>query len=296
MWGCGSSSGSGGPSDAGKDGGKEASADAPQGHEASSDASDASSEASVKSLKIESVSGGPLQGAPGDAVGLQVLVTFSDGTSSVAAADQVKWTSPATVTALDPTDAGTSDPIPDSGADPNAFFVQNSYRITHDGVLFVVAAGSSGHETVTVQASFGDAGSTSASLTVLAAPTGDAAHGQQLFQTILACQGCHGPTGAGSPPVDGGVYKLPSGPTGEIYDYPAPPLNNTSSDAGPNLAADPAWSAGLLGMAAQADMDNGGVALRVPMPTFFDAKTATGKTFSAQDAADIYAWLKTQTH
>jgi hypothetical protein len=103
-------------------------------------------------------------------------------------------------------------------------------------------------------------------------------------------------TGAGSPPVDGGKspqYKLPS-TGGSLYPYPAPGLND-APDSG-NLATDPTWSAGLLGMAAQADMDNHGVALRAPMPTFFMASdgTGSGKTLGAQDFADIYAWLATQ--
>jgi hypothetical protein len=106
-------------------------------------------------------------------------------------------------------------------------------------------------------------------------------------------------TAGGSPPVDAGEagveYQLPIGPGGELFPYPAPPLSNTTTDAGPNLAADPTWSAGLLGMAAQADIDNDGVALRPPMPTFFDTSDGTGKNLGAQDFADIYAWLKTQT-
>jgi len=51
-----------------------------------------------------------------------------------------------------------------------------------------------------------------------------------------------------------------------------------------------------LGVAIQADIDNNGVALRGPMPDFFQAVTDdAGATLSAQDVADIYAWLKTQT-
>jgi hypothetical protein len=48
-------------------------------------------------------------------------------------------------------------------------------------------------------------------------------------------------------------------------------------------------------MAAHADIDNNGVALRIPMPEFFDGKDGLGGTLGAQDFADIYAWLKTQT-
>jgi hypothetical protein len=72
-------------------------------------------------------------------------------------------------------------------------------------------------------------------------------------------------------------------------------LNDVTTEAGPNVAADPAWNAALLGMAIQADIDNAGVALRPPMPDFFQATTDdAGTTLRAQDFADIYAWLKTQ--
>jgi hypothetical protein len=73
------------------------------------------------------------------------------------------------------------------------------------------------------------------------------------------------------------------------YPYPAPGL-----DAEPgNLASDPAWTAALLAMAARADMDNGGLVLRTPMPDWLTAK-ADGQLLTTQDFADIYAFLQTQ--
>jgi hypothetical protein len=48
-------------------------------------------------------------------------------------------------------------------------------------------------------------------------------------------------------------------------------------------------------VAAQADMDDNGVALRKPMPDELGKKNADGGTVSAQDFAHIYAFLKAQT-
>ena len=77
------------------------------------------------------------------------------------------------------------------------------------------------------------------------------------------------------------------------FPYPAPGLNDVA-DSG-NLASDPAWSAPLLGMAAQADMDNRGVALRAPMAQWTGKLDPSKTPINAQDFANIYAWLKTQT-
>ena len=134
---------------------------------------------------------------------------------------------------------------------------------------------------------------------------GDPDAGMNLFQEVLICSGCHGTNADGTQPMlleDGGVYLDDAGSPvyslqGGQYPYPAPPLSNTyqPDDAGPNLAADPAWSATLLGMAAQGDFDNFGVALRFPMPDWSKGTGPTGKPLTAQDFANIYAWLKTQT-
>jgi hypothetical protein len=261
--------------------------------------SDASDGAIVGIEIVASVaSEGGLQGAPGDAIGLEVLYKLSTGGTSSVNSSDVTWTGPTTVTAQNPNDAGPTSILPEAGAAPTAFFVNNPYRDSNDSILFITDPGTESSPTVTVTASVKGHGSTSATVTVLPAPVGDAANGAKLFAMLhTPCAGCHGPTAAGSPAVDAGVYQIPIGPGGEFYPYPAPGLNNTSTDAGgPNLAADPTWSAGLLGMAAQADMDNNGVALRAPMPRFYEALDIDGKPLGAQDFADIYAWLKTQTH
>ncbi len=112
---------------------------------------------------------------------------------------------------------------------------------------------------------------------------------------------CHGAQAEGSPPVmvDGGIFLVDGGPIyslfGGQYPYPAPGLNATTPEGGsPNVAADPAWNAALLGMAAQGDMDNNGVALRQPMPDWLGRLNASAQPLSGKDFADIYAWLKTQ--
>ena len=254
---------------------------------------------SVIGLAIVSANGAPLQGAPGDAIQLAVQLTMSDGSTRTASADEVTWLAPLTLVAEDPDDAGP-DILPEAGAQPTAFFVENDYRMSNPGVLYVTDPGSTTNPTITVKATVGDAGAVSAAFSVLPALVGDAASGANLFLHGPECGTCHGPTGGGTPPAlfpDGGPELMDGGPafaiSGQLYPYPAPGLNN-APDSG-HLASDPAWNAALLGMAAQCDMDNRGVALRVPMPDWFGGTNATGGTLSGQDFADIYAWLKTQT-
>ena len=299
---CGSSSGGvtpgdGGGSDASRDGAKDAGREGSSRHDSggpSKDGGDGGTEASITGVAIVSATGAPLKGAPGDAIELDVVYTRSDGTTSPVETS-FTWTEPSTVTAQNPADAGSTGILPEAGTAPTAFFVDNPYRITHDGLLYIVAAGASPPTPMTVSASIPGHGTAKTTVTVLAAPTGDALNGKTIFQTLglKPCASCHGTTGAGSPPVDGGEYKLPL-MGGELFAYPAPGLND-APDSG-NLADDPSWTAGLLGMAAQADIDNEGVALRTPMPTFFDVTDLAGKPMNAQDFADIYAFLKTQTH
>jgi hypothetical protein len=211
----------------------------------------------------------------------------------------VTWSAPSTVVAEDPDDAGPNGILPEAGAQPTGFFVQNPFRpdrTDYPGTLFVVDPGTGSGGTLTVTATVGDAGTVSATVAVSPTPAGDPEAGANLFRGVLRCAECHGQTGAGSPPTvgpDGSVeYIL----MGMKYSYPAPGLNDSTPEGGsPNLAADPAWNAALLGMAAQADMDNAGVSLRVPMPDELGKKNADGGTVSAQDFAHIYAFLRTQT-
>jgi len=260
---------------------------------------DAGTDSAIRALKIITTNDAALQGGPGDALNLQVVFILADGGTLAVPTEQVTWTAPETVVAQDPNDAGPNSILPEAGAQPTAFFVFNDWRENHFGALFIVDPGTASDAGVKVTASVSDAGQVSAVVAVSpAVDGGDPTRGQNLFQNVFACSGCHGPNAAGSPPIDGGeagaLYELPSN-GGDLYSYPAPGLNDVTTDAGPNLAADPTWSVGLLGMAIQADMDNKGVALQTPMPDFFQAAiNDAGTTLSSQDFADIYAWLKTQ--
>lgn len=254
-------------------------------------------------MKIVTTNGTALEGAPGDALNLEVVFILADGGILAVPSNQISWIAPETVVAQDPNDAGRDSVLPAAGVQPAAFFVSNIYSGQYGpGALFVVAPGSVSDGGVTVTASVSGAGLVSAWIRVSPAiDGGDPAHGQDLFQNValaenLTCADCHGTTAAGSPPLDGGIYEVPI-LDGGTYTYPAPGLNNSSSNVRANLAADPTWSAGLLGLAVQADIDNKGVALRGPMPDFFQTSTNDGGVpINAQDFADIYAWLKTQTH
>ena len=261
----------------------------------------------AQAMKIVTTQGGLLRGSPGDALNLQVVFLLPDGGTVAVPAMRTSWLAPETVVAQDPNNAGPNSILPEAGVKATAFFVNNEYSGQYGpGALFIVDRGGASDAGVTVTASVSDAGQVSAWVSISpAVDGGDPTRGQNLFQNVLladnlACADCHGTTAAGSPPIDGGeagaMYQLPKS-NGNLYMYPAPALNNTSSDAGPNLAADPTWNDGLLGMAIQADIDNHGVALRGPMPDFFQARTNdAGAPLNSQDFADIYAWLRTQTH
>ncbi len=251
-------------------------------------------------FQIVTVSGAPLTAAAGDAIPLKVVYVEPDGgVVDLPAGTVVDWVAPVTVTAQDPWDAGPNSVLPDSGAAPTGIFIKNPYRtdrMDYPGTLFLIRAGATAGATVEVKATLPDGGTASAKIPVADTPAGNPDAGRILFADVLNCAGCHGAAGQGSPGVDGGAeagiyYVL----QGADYPYPAPPLNNTGTDGGgPNLAADPDWSAALLGMAAQGDIDNMGVALRKPMPDWLGKKNAAGKALSAQDFAHIYAFLKLQ--
>ncbi len=307
---CSSAPGGGAPGagdDAGRDGAprtttQDGSALADASVEVTDARADADAAPTITALAIATATGAPLQGAPGDAIPLVVVLSLSDGTTALAPSDRVAWLAPATVVAQDPYDAGPS-PLPEAGAAPTAFFVRNDYRVDDPapGVLYVTDTGTGSIPTIVVKAQLADAGVVSATFTVLPALVGNAANGAALFLHGPECGICHGTTGGGSPQAllaDGGPELLDGGPayaiSGQLYPYPAPGLDD-APDSG-NLASDPAWSAALLGMAAQSAMDNHGVALRPPMPNWFGGTNATGGTLRGQDFADIYAWLKTQTN
>ena len=254
---------------------------------------------SVTGLAIVSAYGTPLQGAPGDAIPLQVVLTLSDGSTRRALPGELTWIAPHTLVAEDPADAG-GDIVPEAGTEPTAFYVRNDYRQEAPGTLFILDRGTVSNPQVTVTVAVADAGETSATVAILPAPVGDAAAGGNLFQHVLLCNGCHGETAGGTPPYvfpDGGAALLDGGPAyliqGSLWPYPAPGLNAAPGSG--HVAADPAWTEAMFAIAAQSDMDNAGVGLRQPMPMWAGGNNGTGNPLNAQNFADIYAWLKTQT-
>jgi mono/diheme cytochrome c family protein len=225
-------------------------------------------------FQIASATGRELASAvAGDAIALALVETFSDGTTEVVPG--ATWTAPTTVMPRPP----DASPLP---ALATAIFVDNTLRTDRPddlgGVLFVLDAGSA-----TLTASAGAASATR-TIPIATAPAGDATHGQVMF--AAACAACHGTMAQGSAPQNAdGTYTI----DGLAYAFPAPGLGRAMG----NLASDPAWSAALLAYAARADIDDGGVVLRYPMPDWLSEPVA-GALVTTTDFADIYAFLQTQ--
>ena len=127
----------------------------------------------------------------------------------------------------------------------------------------------------------------STTLTVSAAPTGNAMNGSALHSA--ACASCHGATGHRTPAANAdGSYTIAAA----SYPFPAPGLNAEDGNAG----SDPAWNVAVFAQAARASFDDGGVTLRQPMPDWLSTPNpTTSKPFTTQDFADIYAFMQTQT-
>jgi hypothetical protein len=161
-------------------------------------------------------------------------------------------------------------------------------------VLFILDPGTVENAAVEVAATVSGvaaAGNVTASINVDPTPLGDWTRGSTAYGSGGAnCAGCHGATGHGTPLSQGlTVYSYAAG----SYDFPAPGLN---AEPG-NTAGDPAWNAALFAVAARADMDNGGITLRLPMPDWLvEPDPGTKHVLATQDFADMFAFLKTQTH
>jgi mono/diheme cytochrome c family protein len=251
-------------------------------------------------LQIVAASGGPLSAVAGDAIALKVVLVEPDGTTGDLPADaKVVWTTPYPVVTLPPNSIAAS-PLPVASAEPTGAWVENPYRPDQESdlanVVFVLDPGTVQNAELEVSATVsgmsldGGVGVT-ANIAVDPTPAGDWTRGATLFGSAGAnCAQCHGATGHGTPgPNDDGSYTI----MGASYAFPAPGIN---AEPG-NCASDPAWGAALFAVAARADMRNGGAALRLPMPGWLSAlNPATGAPLATQDFADIYAWLKTQTH
>ena len=259
----------------------------------SSPASESSPEPAAPSLQIVRTQPGPLRAVAGDALKLKVIEVTVDGTvRDLPPEATVVWTSPAVLRALAP-DANGSSLIPESasspGAPPAAAWIDNGQRTDRNAdltnVLFIFDPGVVQNAAVEVSATVAGMGDVRATIAVAPTPTGDWARGAARYRTN--CAACHGPTGHGSPEQD---TPKSYGLDGHTYDYPAPGLN---AEPG-NVAGDPEWNAALLAVAARADIDNHGLALRAPMPDWLAMKPSAPLT--TQDFADIYAFLKTETH
>jgi mono/diheme cytochrome c family protein len=252
-------------------------------------------------FQIVSADGGPLSAVAGDAVALKVVVVDTDGsTQELPGGTSVVWTLPYPVVTLPPESIAAS-PLPVAGAEPTAAWIENLYRPDRASdlanVVFVLDPGTVQNGAVPVSATVSGASSpdggvgVTASLAVDPTPAGDWTRGATLYGSSGAnCAQCHGATGHGSPgPDDAGTYTI----AGASYDFPAPGINAETG----NCASNPAWDAALFAVAARADMNNGGVTLRLPMPDWLaTVNPATGAPLTTQDLADIFAFLQTQTH
>jgi hypothetical protein len=239
-------------------------------------------------LLVTTADSTPTPFVPGAAISLTVVIANADGTTTpLPAGTNVTWTTPPTVVAADPNDAGGA-ALP--SLSPLAFFVTNPFRTDRSdyaGVLFVVQQGNTDNPNVTVTATVDGFGTTTTYVPIRAPLIGDPDAGAAAY-VALKCSNCHGATGAGSPMNDAGTFTLQGG----TYAFPAPPLNacagNCAYGDGGGAATDPGWNGALFGLAAQASIDNSGVALRSPMPDLLGSS-------SAQQFADIYAFMRTQT-
>ncbi|HTR79303.1 MAG TPA: cytochrome c [Gemmatimonadaceae bacterium] len=254
----------------------------------------ASADAAPPPFQVVATNGTPLSVFAGDTVQLRVIATAPDGgTTDLPDGAVVTWTDPFVAEAIpvdvDPSTA-PADPFPLAGSDPSAAFIDNPGRpdVNTTNVLYVLDPGTIQNGAITVSASLSGAvsGTATGTIAVVPAPAGDWNRGATTYANN--CAVCHGATGHGTPVnADGTTYTL----EGQSFAYPAPGLN---AEPG-NLASDPAWNVALLAVSARADIDNGGVTLRAPMPDWnVVPNTATGALLTTQDFADIYAYLKTQ--
>jgi mono/diheme cytochrome c family protein len=248
-----------------------------------------SSSGAPGALAIVTASGDSPKGVAGDALLLKVM----QGTDELPADATVTWSGAPTVVALDPSSTAAS-PLPATGAAPTGMFVENPGRpdvaSTIADVLYLLDPGTEpdGELKVTATVTGSASGTASIAIPVGAALTGDAGRGATLYGKSGAdCAFCHGAAAGGTAAGKGGMYSYDGGE----YSFPAPGLDTESGD----LGSDPTWNAVLLAMASRADMDNGGLTLRSPMPNWLaEPNPATGSPLTTQDFADIYAFLKTQ--
>ncbi len=247
------------------------------------------------SLEIVAASGGPLETVAGDAMRLKVVELQPDGsTVDLPAGSNVEWRSPSAPVSALPPDSEDPSPLPAAGGDPSVTWLSNPSRpdLGEDlaNVLFVLDPGSVQNAAVQVSATVSGAtvsGDVSATIRVDPTPAGDWTRGAALYgPTGANCAECHGPTGHGSNANPDQTFTL----AGLSSGIPAPGLN---AEPG-NAASDPEWNAALFAVASRADVDNGGISLRLPMPDWL-TRPAAGRVLTTKDFADIFAFLKSQT-
>ena len=237
------------------------------------------------------VQGMPAHASAGDAIPLTVVQTFADGTTgALPSGATVTWAGVPTVTALAP-DSTADSPIPAPTSSPTAFFLSNPSRTDEAAslanTLFIrdTGTGTGGSVALTGTVAGSATGTVTASLTVGGPLTGDAGRGATAYAS--ACADCHGMSGHGTDAGPNGKFTI----DGMDYNFPAPGLNAEAGNAG----GDPDWDAGIFALAARVDMDDGGVALRQPMPSWLTTTSpSTHALLSTQDLADIYAFMQTQ--
>jgi hypothetical protein len=241
-------------------------------------------------LTIAATSGSLTAAVAGDAIALKIM----DGTEALPSGATVTWSGVPTAAALDP-DSTADSPLPAPGDEPTAAFLTNPGRadVASDlaDVLFILDPGTAGGGSLKLTATITGAvtGTATVSIPVGATPAGDATRGATLYGPNGAdCAFCHGATAHGTDAGPDGMFSY----NNSKYSFPAPGLNTEEG----NVGSDPGWNAALLSMASQADVDNGGLTLRLPMPNWLaEPNPATMKVLTAQDYADIYAFLKTQS-
>ena len=234
-----------------------------------------SSNGSFVEYRVVAANGGALTAKVGDAFRLEVVEGLSDGTTRALSTEAaVTWSGPPTVMALPVGSEPPDSILPQPGADPDAFWIENPDHLTAAqvaGVLYVLDAGTAAKPSVTVSAAVtggaAPAGSTTASVALAPFPTGDVTRGHNLY--AANCASCHGTQG------EGGL---------------APGLNNEPD----HVAGDSGWTPQLLGFAARANMDDQGVSLDVSMPKWLVINGAAGVPLTTQDFSDLYTFLQTQ--
>jgi mono/diheme cytochrome c family protein len=231
--------------------------------------------------RIVVADGGAPAATEGEALRLAVVEVNADGTTkALPSGATVAWSGPPVVTALAEGSSPAQSALPQPGSAATGMWVRNPEHLTDaqiNGVLYVIDKGTGPNPSIEVTADVSGgapAGKATVAIPVGPFPTGDVTRGQSIYGDN--CASCHASHGEGT--------------------TLAPPLNDSSDSQGsPNVAADPDWNGPLFAITPMDNMDNEGVSLAVAMPRWLITEARSGQLLTAQDFADIYAYLKTQT-